>query len=573
MSHRPGWNRLWVWVVVIGMTIGLRPPLSVAGESARTVHKDASLSLIRHERALMFAALSAKIITAEHVRVIVRLNTGFRPEAGLSVPQQLDQLANIHATAQALERELAGAAGTSAVDFESLEHLPYAIVSVDADGLRVLQQSWRVVGIQEDVAEPVALAESGTQIGASGALGVHALGYTGAGYAVAILDTGVERTHPFLTGRVVAEACFSSTYALPDSTSVCPDGTNEQYGIDAARPCDVAMADPMGSCEHGTHVAGIAAGSGYAGMVSDGAGAVYDGVAPGADIIAVQVFSRFNSATNCGSLANTPCYLSYTSDQLRGLNWLAGVAGTYNLASVNMSLGGTNKNTTACDSDPRKAGVDNLRAAGVATFIASGNSGFTDGLSSPACISTAISVGSVYDGGLGATPIDTVSSFSNSSALLTMLAPGQWIQSSITGATFGTMSGTSMAAPHAAGAWLVMREMYPADTFNQLLTRMLNNGVSVTDGRNAVVKPRLRLVAPPATATPTVTTPPTATETATPTATPSTTSTPTATTIGAPTATLTETPTSTGTPPPATATSTEPAGPLDNRVFLPALQH
>ena len=78
-----------------------------------------------------------------------------------------------------------------------------------------------------------------------------------------------------------------------------------------------------------TKLAGIAAGSGYAGMVSDGAGAVYDGVAPGADIIAVQVFSRFNSATNCGSLANTPCYLSYTSDQLRGLNWLAGMAGTF----------------------------------------------------------------------------------------------------------------------------------------------------------------------------------------------------------------------------------------------------
>ncbi len=585
MSRRHVSYRLWMFLAVIGLTIGLRPPLTVSGESARVVQKESGLSLMRRDRPLAFSALTAKVLTTGRLRVIVRLNTGFRPEAGLSMLQQVDQQADINATAQALERELSGAAGTAAADFESLEHLPYAIVSVDADGLQVLQDSWRVAGIQEDVADPVALAESGAQIGASGALGVHALGYTGAGYAVAILDTGVERSHPFFSGRVVAEACFSSTYSLPDSTSVCPDGTSEQYGTDAARPCDVAMADPMGSCEHGTHVAGIAAGGGYADMVSDGASSVYDGVAPGADIIAVQVFSRFNSATNCGSVAATPCYLSYVSDQLRGLNWLAGVVGTYNLASVNMSLGGTSKSTTACDSDSRKAGIDNLRAAGVATFIASGNSGFTDGLSSPACISTAISVGSVYDGSLSATPIDTVSSFSNSSALLTLLAPGQWIQSSVTGGTFGTMAGTSMAAPHAAGAWPVMREMYPTDTFDQLLTRMLNNGVSVTDSRNAIVKPRLRLVAPPATATPTSTA--TATMTATSTSTP----TPTATTMGAPSATATSTPTATGSatatpgssvtpgtatapaPGTPTATSVLPAPMLDHRVFLPALQH
>lgn len=575
MSHRQWWNRVWVVMAVIGLMAGLRPPLTVSGESARSVHKDPIQSIMRHERRQAFATLSRRILTTEPLRVIVRLTTIFRPVAGLSMSQQLDQQADIGAVAQDLRRELIDTPGAVVENYESLGHLPYVIMSVDADGLRVLQSSWRVAGIQEDVADPVALADSGAQIGASGALGVHALGYTGAGYAVAILDTGVERTHPFLSGRVVAEACFSSTYSSPDSTTVCPNGTNEQYGTDSARPCNVANLDPQGACKHGTHVAGIAAGSGYAAMTSSGASSVYDGVAPGADIIAVQVFSRFNSATNCGSVAATPCYLSYTSDQLRGLDWLAGVAGMYHLVAANMSLGGTTKNTTACDSDSRKTGIDNLRAAGVATFIASGNSGFTDGLSSPACISTSISVGSVYDGSLGATPIDTVSSFSNSSALLTMLAPGQWIQSSVTGGTFGTMAGTSMAAPHAAGAWAVMREMYPADSFDQLLARMLTNGVSVTDSRNSIVKPRLRLVAPPATPTPTATTVPattTPTATATATATPTYTSTPTATTIGAPTATTTLTPTATSSRTPA-ATGTEPPGPLDNRVFLPALQN
>lgn len=579
MSRRESLKRLWAFVAVLGLALGLRPAVSFAGGPASAVHKDASLRLARSERTLGFTALASRLADTQTLRVIVRLNTGFSPEAGLSMLQQRDQQDDISKTAQSLKRELANATGTAVDDFESLEHLPYAIVTVDAEGLRVLQNSWLVAGIQEDVADPVALAESGVQIGASGALGVHALGYTGTGYAVAILDTGVERDHPFFGGRVIAEACFSSTYSMPDSTSVCPNGTNEQYGIDAARPCDVAMSDPMGSCEHGTHVAGIAAGGSYAGMASDGASAVYDGVAPGADIIAVQVFSRFNSTTNCGSPANTPCYLSYSSDQLRGLNWLAGVVGTYNLVSVNMSLGGTIKSTSACDSDSRKSGIDNLRAAGVATFIASGNAYFTDGLSYPACISTAISVGSVYDGSLGATPIDTVSSFSNSSALLSMLAPGQWIQSSVPDGGYGIMSGTSMAAPHAAGAWAVMREMYPADTLDQLLARLLGNGVSVTDGRNSIVKPRLRLVEPPATETPTPTPSPTASNTPLPT------HTPTATTIGAPTTTetLTATPSATGSPIPTALSSSTPAtatatialpGPaLDYRVFLPALEH
>ena len=136
-----------------------------------------------------------------------------------------------------------------------------------------------------------------------------------------------------------------------------------------------------------------------------------------------------------------------------------------------------------------------------------------------------------------------------------------------------------MAAPHAAGAWAVMREMYPADTLDQLLARLLGNGVSVTDGRNSIVKPRLRLVEPPATETPTPTPSPTASNTPLPT------HTPTATTIGAPTATetLTATPSATGSPIPTALSSSTPAtatatialpGPaLDYRVFLPALEH
>ncbi len=461
--------------------------------ATRVAHKDAGLILARQERASAFAALTSRLQDATRIRVIVRLNTGFSPEAGLEASQALDQRAAIAQAADGLRSELGAAAGS---DYRSLDRLPFAILSVDAQGLALLQDSPRVAGIQEDALESTQLADSTVLIGAAGSFGAHALGYTGAGYAVAVLDVGVEKLHPFLGGRVVAEACFSTTYSdsTLTTTSLCPNGQPQQVGTDAARPCNVNNLDPLHSCDHGTHVAGIAAGHSYLNMTSDGAVSTYDGVAPDADIIAVQVFSKVTSSSTCGGVSSTPCYLTFPSDQLSALNWLAGVAGTYNLASVNMSLGGTTKYTANCNGDTRKVAIDNLRAAGVMTFIAAGNSGYTDGLSAPACISSAVSVGSTRDGGPAATPADAVSSFSNSASIMTMWAPGEWIQSATTGGGFTLKAGTSMATPHAAGAWLVFKQMYPSDTVDQLLSRMLAAGIPVTDTRNIsapVTKPRL----------------------------------------------------------------------------------
>ncbi len=578
------WIRITLGLAVLAGGLGLAQDGAAQG-TARLIHKDNSLILARVGRARTFAELALQVAATERVRVIVRLNLGFRSEADLSAAQQVNQQIAIDSTARTLRAELDAVPGASIDGFESLDRLPFAILTVDAAGLRALQNSLHVAGIQEDVPERIQLDDSGELIGAAGALGVHGLGYTGAGYAVAILDTGVEKDHPFLNGRVVAEACFSSTIGILQSTTLCPNGTNEEIGADSALPCSVANPDPTGACAHGTHVAGIASGNGYAAMTSDGASAVYDGVAPDADIIAVQVFSRFDSTTQCGASA-TPCYLTFSSDQLRALNWLAGVAETYNLAAVNMSLGGTTKFTAACDGDPRKAGIDNLRSAGVATFIASGNSGYSDGLGAPACISSAISVGSVRDGGPGATPADAVSAFSNSASILSMLAPGEWIEASIPGDAFGVMGGTSMAAPHAAGAWLLMRQMYPAETLDELLNRMLNDGVPVTDSRNAITRPRVLLIPPTATATATPA-PSTSTPTLTATLTASATATATATSAINATITATESPTETLTPigaasPTATATElngatatatlavTTPAA--DHWTYLPALQ-
>ena len=133
------------------------------------------------------------------------------------------------------------------------------------------------------------------------------VGFDGTGTAIAVLDTGVDKQHLFLAGKVVDEACFST--AVPGmSLSTCPNGLDEQLGPGAAAPC--AMAD----CRHGTHVAGIAAGSGGASS----------GVGRGARIMGVQVFSRILSPLNCGGAA--PCAGAYTSDIIAGLERVYAVA-------------------------------------------------------------------------------------------------------------------------------------------------------------------------------------------------------------------------------------------------------
>jgi len=128
------------------------------------------------------------------------------------------------------------------------------------EALRAVQNSPTATTIHEDVAVPPALAESAPIVQAP-IMWDNDL--TGAGKTIAVLDTGVDRFHPFLGGRVVEEACYSEG-------SNCPNGQRTQTGTDSGAPCTYAAE----GCQHGTHVAGIAAGQGINGT----------GMAPNANI-------------------------------------------------------------------------------------------------------------------------------------------------------------------------------------------------------------------------------------------------------------------------------------------------
>ena len=479
-------------------------------------------SALRVAKLERVAALLPAAEERGQLRIIVQLNVPFNPAGALAGAfQGPSQRAGIAAAQRKLGGELVSP--ESAV-LRNFRNLPLSVLSVSPSDLEALASNPLVMALQEDVPDPLLLTGSIPLIGADTAWSA---GYTGSGQAVAILDTGVDSSHEFLTGKVLAEACFSTTDAGSSSSTLCPGGGESEIGTGAAVNCSTAII----GCDHGTHVAGIAAGT----------GTDFSGVAKGADIIAVQVFSKFDSDAYCG-VGNSPCILSWTSDQIAGLDWISSQSGSYAIAAANMSLGGGTYSSN-CDTDLRKISIDQLLSVGIATVISSGNNAYTSAMGAPACISTAISVGST-------TSSDTVSSFSNIASFISLLAPGSSITSSVPGDLYSSKSGTSMSAPHVTGAWAVLKSKDPGASVSAVLTALTSTGVSINDNRtggSVTGMPRIQVDSAVA-SLPSPTPTPTATV-ATPTNTPTNTPLP-------PTSTPTNTATNTALPPTSTATST-----------------
>jgi alpha-tubulin suppressor-like RCC1 family protein len=398
------------------------------------------------------------------IRIIVGLNLSkpFVPEGKLP-PEAVE--AQREAIVKAQDALLRRMESFNAITIYWFQFIPSVVMEVSADALVDLVANPQIMSIEEDVPGDPMLIESIPLINADDAWNS---GYTGAGQTIAILDTGVDKLHSFLANKVVSEACYSTTNGST-ATSVCPNGLNEQIGSGAGVNCPTSIY----SCDHGTHVAGIAAGKGSA----------FSGVAKDATLISIQVFSRFNSSADC-SPRPAPCARYYPSDLIKGLERVYALSSSYSIAAVNMSLGETRKFTSACDTDSRKPIIDTLRSVRIATIISSGNNGYTDGITAPACISSAISVGAT-------TKSDTVSSFSNSASFLHLLAPGSSIYSSVPGGGFTYKSGTSMAAPHVAGAWAVFKSSDPAATVDEAFNSLKITGVPTLDTRNNITKPRI----------------------------------------------------------------------------------
>lgn len=217
----------------------------------------------------------AQARTRGSARVIIRLDLPTLPEALLGAAQTAAQRASIARTQAGVLARLGGAHSSTSRRFSSV---PYLALQVDESDVHALAAFPEVTEIHIDALAAPSLAQSTAIVGA---INAWSAGYTGAGYTIAILDSGVDKTDPFLAGKVVSEACFSNTDASFPSASVCPGGVSSTIAAGSGEPC------PFSGCEHGTHVAGIAA----------GAGSFFSGVARDAAIISIQVFSSLSPAS------------------------------------------------------------------------------------------------------------------------------------------------------------------------------------------------------------------------------------------------------------------------------------
>lgn len=412
-------------------------------------------------RVTVASRVTERAAAGETVRVIIGVDASFVPEGQLSGPAAVAaQRAQMRA---AVEGVRATVAATGVAIEPAFDFIPFFPATVTRDSLARIRQLPGVVSIEEVTTAAPSLYASGPLINTGPA---YTAGFDGSGWTVAVLDTGVDATHPMMAGAVVSEACYSS-----GGISTCPGGVTQSTAVGSSQPCHWSVT----GCDHGTHVSGIAIGI---------RAALASGIAKGAWLIPMQIFS-YNNQGGVGTSS---------VDWIKGLNRVFALAGANNvnrIASVNMSIGGGNYTSQAqCDADyaAGKAAIDNLRSIGIATVISSGNDSKTNSMSAPGCISSAISVGSTTK----YAPV-TVSTFSNEAPFLSLLAPGGDIDSATFFGGYTEKSGTSMAAPHVAGTWAILKQAVPTASVTSVLAALRGSGTPVTDTRTGRVFPLINV--------------------------------------------------------------------------------
>ena len=263
---------------------------------------------------------------------------------------------------------------------------------------------------------------------------------------IAIVDTGIDATHPDL---------------------------NVAGGINCSTTNPAAWRDVH---SHGTHVAGIAA------ACDDAWGVV--GVAPGARLWAVKILNDSG--------------FGYLSWYVCGLDWITAQRDPDDPSRplfevANMSVAKSGHDDRACgtiENDVMHAAVCRLVQSGVTVVAAAGNDSGSAAAYVPAAYNEVITVSALADtdgkpGGLGGNRClsfgsydrdDTFADFSNGGSDVDLIAPGKCITSTLPGARYGYMSGTSMATPHVTGAVALYKESRPDATPAEVREALIHLG-------------------------------------------------------------------------------------------------
>ncbi len=335
----------------------------------------------------------------------------------------------------------------------SFGNLGLLALDVTEEGADLLARTPVVESVETARSFELFLDES---VPAIGVADLHTSGHTGAGGAVAVLDSGIDTSR---VGTVVSEACFLQGSPTVDGATIA-QGCGNGAGLTgaSASPC-TALAE---ECSHGTHVAGIISGDDL----------TFTGVAPDAGLISIRVTAVIDD----GGLLKTD--ISETA-VLAGLDHLLTLASTFDIAAVNLSLGGRAGN---CRSNAWESAVANLNAAGIAVVAASGNSAALSvnpdpNVAFPACLDDVVAVGAT-------SPTPEVADFTQYLGGLNLVAPGVLIDSTVlTGldpSGFSAFTGTSMAAPHVAGAFALVQGAQSGWSVERVMELFRSTGAMTT---------------------------------------------------------------------------------------------
>jgi len=399
--------------------------------------------------------IAAEVPMGTSLKVIVLLvEPGGRP-ASSQLVQAVDDALNRRLVAALEHRFVGEAARCGFRATRGLENIPVVVGEIPSEMLDELAAIPMVHSVEPDLKLHALRQEGGAMIRSPE---LQAAGGDGNGIGVAILDTGIDWTHPELPWG---------------------DAVMGRADLTGTQPEDYGGFDDGG---HGTACAGIVAGR---------AG----GMAPKAHLWTLKVLDSSGSGDFSYTVAALD--MAYSNrNNFGGLN------------VVSMSLGGSAPIGSVCDTGmpSMTAAMQKLVSAGVVIFVASGNDGCSDGISFPACVSHAISVGAVYDANIGgvafgkgnctpsgcqdsSTAAYKITCYSNSGENLDLLGPSHDCNTTKMGGGYEPdFGGTSAATPYVAGLAAQILSLRPATTPAELRSALGSTGRAVTDARNGITR-------------------------------------------------------------------------------------
>ena len=330
---------------------------------------------------------------------------------------------------------------------------------------------------------------------------IQSMGLTGKGVTIAVIGTGIDKNHEQFSGRVIAENCFNSgRKCVPtERCEICNDQDKECfidcYSCEPHFVCEnngnssnPINAEKKESFNQGSHLAGIAAGA--------------DGIAPGANIVAVNIQSEYVNNPDLFTEENPEGYsVSMQKDDLKkALEWLLKLQeelkseGKAPISVVIIDFS-SDEYEFECEWDAECEDFydifDEMIDAGMISVAGTGDHYRDHSISFPACLSNVIAVGALPD---MSKPM--IAAYSDHNEMVDILAPGTNIYSanlvntwegnySCEGNCYGEMDGTSEAASVTGGALALLMEAFPGKTFEDYKSLLQEMSTISVNRRNS----------------------------------------------------------------------------------------